>query len=302
MAANQAVVLGQAPGDRRLQVRRGGEGEELVGLGDRRRSAPARRRGSRPSSRSGRTSCRPSRSSRVRSRMPGQADQRAMCRRPSNTTCSQTSSQTAIGVVADAELGQQRQVLPRRRRVAAGFSGLLSTTSRVRSAERLPPAPRGQAPVRRAAGCTSRGDAAGAAHHRQVGVVERLEQHHLVARLDQGQEGGGQRLGGAGGDGDLARPVELQALEAAVVVGHRLAQLRQARPWAGTGCSRSAPPRPPWRARPRGPGSSGKPWPRLIAPRCAGQARHHLEDGGRQVGEDRVHPAIKASRMPPVKS
>ena len=55
-----------------------------------------------------------------RSRMPGKADQR-MVARPSNTTCSQTSSQTAIDVVAHAELGQQRQVLLAATTVAGGI-------------------------------------------------------------------------------------------------------------------------------------------------------------------------------------
>ena len=36
-----------------------------------------------------------------------------------------------------------------------------------------------------------------------VGVVERLQGDHLVAGVDEGQDGRGQCLGGAGGDQDL---------------------------------------------------------------------------------------------------
>ena len=73
------------------------------------------------------------------------------------------------------------------------------------------------------------GHAAGHRDARGVAVVHRLEQHDLVAGVEQGEQRAGQRLGGAGGDQDLVRGVVGQAAEALRVVGDRLAQLGEAR-------------------------------------------------------------------------
>jgi hypothetical protein len=48
---------------------------------------------------------------------------------------------------------------------------------------------------------------AGPKNHRKVEVVERLEEQDLVARLDQCDQRGRQRLGRAGGDDDRGRSV-----------------------------------------------------------------------------------------------
>ena len=88
-------------------------------------------------------------------------------------------------------------------------------------------AARGSVPVRRLQPHEAR-HRAQQAHHRRVGVVERLDQHHLVARVQHRHQAGGDRLGGAGGHHHLARPIDLQPIEAAVGGGHRLAQLRHA--------------------------------------------------------------------------
>ena len=105
------------------------------------------------------------------------------------------------GVVRDAGLGEQRQLLgvehPRGRIVRIveeDEPGL----RRERLGQRLggdPPAGRGEPHEAR--------HPAGAQHERQIGVVERLEEHDLVARRDQGDQAGGDRLGRARGDDHL---------------------------------------------------------------------------------------------------
>ena len=51
-----------------------------------------------------------------------------------------------------------------------------------------------------------------------------LEHHNLVARLDQRQHRRGDGLGRTGGDQHLGVGIDLQAVEASLVVGHRPAQ------------------------------------------------------------------------------
>ena len=63
-----------------------------------------------------------------------------------------------------------------------------------------------------------------------VGVVIGLEGDDLVARLAQPEHGGGDRLRGAHGDDDLGVGVVVEAVPAALMLGDRLAQRRQARP------------------------------------------------------------------------
>ena len=63
-----------------------------------------------------------------------------------------------------------------------------------------------------------------------VAVVERLEHDDLVARLAQREQRGGDGLGGAGGHEHLGVGVELEAVEAALVLGDRLPQLGDAEP------------------------------------------------------------------------
>ena len=70
---------------------------------------------------------------------------------------------------------------------AVGLCGLLNRTSRVRVGERLGQRRFGDPPVGRGQPHQPR-HAAGAQHQRQIGVVERLDQHDLVAGLDQGEQ------------------------------------------------------------------------------------------------------------------
>ena len=183
----------------------------------------------------------------VRSAMPG-SEASGIWARPSNTTCSQTSSEIAIGVVGDAGLGEQRQLLaiehPRGRIVRIveeDEAGL----RRERRGQRLrgdPPAGRGQADQPR--------HAAGAQHQRQIGVVERLEQHDLVARRDQGEQARGDRLGRARGDDHLLR-IEIEALMARDNDRRPPGAARAGRASADIGSPRRSAPRRPSRRRRR---------------------------------------------------
>src|SRR6185369_5307837 len=71
-------------------------------------------------------------------------------------------------------------------------------------------------------------DAVGHGDVGRVGVVVGLERDDLVARLDQREHGRRDRLGGAGGDQDLAVRVVTEAVEPLVVRCDGLAQLRYA--------------------------------------------------------------------------
>src|SRR5690349_17330528 len=74
-------------------------------------------------------------------------------------------------------------------------------------------------------------DAAGHGDVGRVGVVVGLERDHLVARLDQREHGRRDRLGGAGGNQDLAVRVIPEAVEPLVVRCDGLAQLRHTGAW-----------------------------------------------------------------------
>ena len=164
-----------------------------------------------------------------------------------------------------------------------GFIGVLSRIALVVGPNAAASSRARQLPVRRRQPHQPR-HGAQQAHHRQIGVVQRLDQHDLVARVEQRHQAGGDRLGGAGGHHHLASPGRPPA--------RRSARFAAATAWRSSGtpviggywlrpsisasaaaCSTSA-----------GPSVSGKPWPRLIAPCCTRQRRHHREDrraGGR---------------------
>ena len=157
----------------------------------------------------------------------------------------------------------------------------------------------GEAPVRRLEPHEAR-HAAGALHQRQVGVVERLEQHHLVAGLDQRQQRAGERLGGAGGHHDLGLGIEREILPVPVMRGDRLAQFRQAQhrrilvPAVDHRLGRLAP-------HVLRPGIVGKALAEIDRVVLAREPRHHLEHGDGKVGEDRIHARVRfrsAGRLP----
>ena len=57
-----------------------------------------------------------------------------------------------------------------------------------------------------------------------VVFVERLEQDHLVARVEHGQQGGDHAFGGAAADRDFALGIEFQAIGAPVLGGDGVAE------------------------------------------------------------------------------
>ena len=162
-----------------------------------------------------------------------------------------------------------------------GLCGLLKTTSLVRRRERLGQRLLGDPPVGRSQPDEAR-HPAGAKHQRQIGVVERLEEQHLVARLDQRHQRRGQRLGRAGGDDrpPRARPRAPGAPDndrrppGAARAGPRIGGY-----WLEPRISASAARATTSSGQPK----SGKPWPRLTAPCSRASADMRVEDRGRHV-------------------
>ena len=72
---------------------------------------------------------------------------------------------------------------------------------------------------------TNRGVGAGEDAVGPVVLVERLREDHLVAGVDQREQGDEHRLGAAAGDGDLGLGVDVQAEVPAGVLGDRLAEV-----------------------------------------------------------------------------
>ncbi|MCY1538878.1 hypothetical protein D9M68_744400 [compost metagenome] len=70
--------------------------------------------------------------------------------------------------------------------------------------------------------------AAGQFDRRFVAVVAGVEDYHLVTGANHGLDGAEDRLGGTGGDGDLAVGADLAAIEGSDLGRHLLAQRRQA--------------------------------------------------------------------------
>ena len=86
-----------------------------------------------------------------------------------------------------------------------------------------------EAEVRRAQGHRAP-YAAGHLDAGDVGVVEGLQDDHLVTGVHEGQDRGGDRLGGAGGHQHLGGRVELDAVVPGLVRGDRVPQLGHAGP------------------------------------------------------------------------
>ena len=131
-----------------------------------------------------------------------------------------------IGVVGQAKPGDGLEFLAREHLGARVHRGVDQNQLGAPGECRLQGIER-QRPVRRLEPDQPR-HGAGAAHDRQIGIVERLDQNHLVAGLDEPEQGARQRFGSARGDYHLARPVDLQVVEPFGVRGHRLAQGRDA--------------------------------------------------------------------------
>ena len=136
------------------------------------------------------------------------------------------------------QLGQLLHVVGASRRCALGLCGELMMIARVRgssaaamrskSGRKLPARQRHM--DRR---CAGQHDV------RLVAVVAGVEHDHFVARMDQREDRGQDRLRRAGGDRDLAGRVVAAAVQRLDLGRHRLAQRRRRRPSADTGCGRS---------------------------------------------------------------
>ena len=115
------------------------------------------------------------------------------------------------------------------RTVPTGFQGVLSSTTRAlgRQLALQGGAVEGE-PAVADRGRDAHGPAAPEGDRRGVGVVDRVGQQDVVARLDQGGQGGAEAEGGPVGDEDLAVGVVGQAVVAGQPLGHRLAQARLA--------------------------------------------------------------------------
>ncbi len=133
-------------------------------------------------------------------------------------------------VVLAAQLGEQLQLGARQH--GAGRV--------VRGVEQQQPGPRAERraqlglleaepPVRAGAQRHRAHDGAGQRDRRGVGVVQRVQDDHLVTGLAQRQHRGGDGLGGPGGHHDLGRRVVGEPVEPLLVRGDGLAQLRRAR-------------------------------------------------------------------------
>jgi hypothetical protein len=126
------------------------------------------------------------------------------------------------------------------------------------------------------------------AHERQIGVVHRLEQYHLVAGLDERHERAGDRLGRAGGDHHLGLGIEREAVPVAVMRGDGLTQLRQAHhgrvlvPALDHPLGGLAP-------HVLGAGVVRKALAEIDRAGLPCQPRHHLEDARLEIGEDGIH-------------
>ena len=129
-------------------------------------------------------------------------------------------------VVARAEIGNQRELVGADHRAGRVERRIEDDQPRPRarhSRERLG----GDAPLGRFEPhepC----DAPCPLYERQIGVVERLEHHHFVARRDQREDRRGERLGRARGYDHLAR-IEVEPLMDAVMRGDRRSQCRRPR-------------------------------------------------------------------------
>ena len=208
--------------------------------------------------------------------MPGRVIS-GMCRQPSIGDVLIDLVAHRIGVVADQQIGDERQF--RRGEHLAG------RVHRRVEQDRLGLRPEGggqlgarQLPARRLQPHQP-GHRAQQAHHRQVGVVQRLDQHHLVARVEQRHQAGGDRLGGAGGHHHLG----CRGRPAARRSGHWRrpppGAVPAGRSSAGTGCARPAAPRRRRAPRPPGPSVSGKPLAEIDRAMPGGERRHDGEDG-----------------------
>ena len=191
-----------------------------------------------------------------------------------------------IGAEAAAESGQEREILVREDRCGR-VERIVEQDDLGLRREGLRKRRLGEPEARGREGDEAR-HAPCPTHERQVGVVHRLEQHDLVAGLDQRHQGSGESLGCTGRHHDFRFRIEVEALPMPVMGGNGGAKLRE-----------------PHHRRILVPAVDDRIGglaadvlgPRIVREALAeidragfpGKAGHDLENGGRQIGEYRVH-------------
>jgi hypothetical protein len=134
-----------------------------------------------------------------------------------------------VGVVPRDQIGDEAEFLGREHLSARVHRGVEQDHLGLRPESVGQFCPR-QVPVWRRQADNAR-DCAQHAHHRHVGVVQRLDQDDLVAGIEHGHQARGDRLGGAGGHGNLTRPVDVEVVKALVRDGDGLTQFRDPGHW-----------------------------------------------------------------------
>lgn len=272
----------QPPGHRRLQGRCGGEGQELVGLGDGGQQGWGGHHPAHLPAGQGEDLARRAHlgAAPAHTRQAHQRDMGAVI-----------IGQVFIDLVADGigvvvfqQLGDEGQFV--------GVEHLAARIGRAVQHQHLGLGAEGigqglarQRPIRRLQADDAR-HAAGPADDRQIGIVKRLDHHHLVAGLDQAEQTGGQRLGGARGHHHLGF-VHPGGPKAVFMRRHRLTQrddthhrrilMRPVDHRLGQALDHRR------RLQPL-----GKTLPQIDGAMVLRQARHGFKDGGAAGGEDRI--------------
>ena len=200
----------------------------------------------------------------MRSAIPGNVAIGRCCA-PSNTRCSYTSSVITSRSCSTASPASAASS-PRRSTVPVGLCGLLSTSARVagvigrgqRVEIQREPVPVGYQRDASPGGAGKR-DRGG------VGVVVGLDEQHLIALPDQGEQGSADRFGGTDGDQHLGIRIVHQAVAAARCSATAMRNSGMPGPGGYWLCPLAMADRAT-SSMPAGPSVSGKPWPRLTAP------------------------------------
>ena len=256
------VRLAEPIGDRGLKIGRGGEGEKLVHLG---RDPQQRRRGADKADLP----------AGQRKDLAGRADLDGAIAHPRNGDQRNMLAAVEDHVLPDLVADRDRVELlaePRQQFEVLARIDHRGRIERIVEQHRLglvvEDALRSVSSVSRQCGGSRRTqprNAAGLADDRQIGIVDRLEHDHLVAGLDHGQNGRRQRLGAARRHHHLGHRIEATARASARNAPRSPGAAPECPSSTDTDCSRPSTASAAARRMSSGPGSSGKPWPRLIA-------------------------------------
>ena len=278
------VRLAEAVGDRDLKIGRGGEGEKLVHL---RRDPQQRRRGADKADLP----------AGQRKDLAGGADLDGAIAHAGNgdqrNMLAAVEDHMLPDLVADrdgvellTEPRQQFEVLARIDH-GGGIERIVEQHGLGLVVEGASQHLLGEPPMRRFEAQQAR-NAAGLADDRQIGIVDRLEHDDLVAGLDDGQDGAGQRFGAARRHHHLGHGIEGKTMPAPVMGRDRLPQFRNAHHRGVLVVAVHH------RVRRRaadvlGAGIVRKALAEIDGVVVARELRHRLEDRDRKIGEHLVH-------------